>query len=232
MNFQKLDNPVFSALSETHNDFRVKIGNLIVYQPETNPFGAFNNVENSAEELDQYFKIAPKFFIFSAEKPKFSEKLECLDVVIHQMVNYEKINVPVTEEIVHLNGKFEEELYALVQEFYPGFFRAKTSLLGNYYGIFADGKLVAVTGERFQNDDFCEISAIVTNTSYTGKGFAQQLTTFVNNRILENGKIPFLHVDPKNTRAISVYKKLGFEIRKDIKIFYFRENKNTASVKI
>ena len=232
MNFEKLDNPVYSALSETHQDFYINFGNLKVYQPETNPFGAFENVENSVEEIDQYFEINPKFFIFSEQKPKFSEKVECLDVVIHQMVNSAKIELRITEEIVHLNGKFENELTELVQTFYPGFYRPKTHLLGNYYGIFNEGKLVAVTGERFQNDDFCEISAVVTNTEFTGRGYAQQLMTFVNNRILDSGKIPFLHVDPKNTRAISVYKKLGFTNRKDVKIFYFRENKNTASSKI
>lgn len=232
VNFSKLNNPVYSALSETHKNFCINFGNLKVYQPETNPFGAFENVENSAEQLDRYFEIAPKFFIFSEKKPQHSGKIEMLEVVIHQMVNTKVIDLPLNEEIVHLNGKFENEFTELVQTFYPGFYRPNTHLLGNYYGIFNEGKLVAVTGERFQNDDFCEISAVVTNTEFTGRGYAQQLMTFVNNRILDSGKIPFLHVDPKNTRAISVYKKLGFTNRKDVKIFYFRENKNTASSKI
>lgn len=231
VNFQKIDNPVFSALSETHQNFCIDLGNLKVYQPETNPFGAFQNLENSVEEIDRYFEIAPKFFIFSEEKPEYSEKVEMLEVVINQMIHPGKIYLPITEEIVHLNGKFENELTELVQEFYPGFYRPKTHLLGNYYGIFNKRKLVAVTGERFQNEEFCEISAVVTNTAFTGRGYAQQLITFVNNKIISDGKIPFLHVDPKNTRAISVYEKLGFTLRKKVRIFYFRENKHTPLLK-
>lgn len=102
----------------------------------------------------------------------------------------------------------------MVQEFYPVFYRQKTHLLGNYYGIFNDGKLVAVTGERFQNEDFLKISAVVTNIAFTGRGYAQQIMTFVNNKIISEGKISFLHFDPKNTRAISVYEKLGYTLRK------------------
>lgn len=155
-----------------------------------------------------------------------------LEVSINQMVSLSEINLPETHEIVHLNNRFENELYELVQTYYPGFFRPKTSVLGNYYGIFDDGKLVSVTGERFQNNDFCEISAVVTNSDYTGKGYAQQLIAFVNNKILKNGKTPFLHVDPKNTRAISVYEKLGFTLRKPVNIFYFRKNKNQSHKEI
>ena len=102
----------------------------------------------------------------------------------------------------------------MVEEFYPGFYRPKTHLLGNYYGIFNDGKLVAVTGECFQNEDFFKLSAVVTNIAFTGRIYAQQNMTFVNNKIISDGKIPFLHFDPKNTRAISVDEKLGFTLRK------------------
>jgi hypothetical protein len=35
-------------------------------------------------------------------------------------------------------------------------------LLGDYYGIFKDNKLVAVTGERMKVNAFTEVSAIVT----------------------------------------------------------------------
>lgn len=74
----------------------------------------------------------------------------------------------------------------MVQEFYPGFYRPKTHLLGNYYAIFNDGKLVAVTGERFQNEDFLKITAVVSNIAFTGRGYAQQIMTFVNNKIISD----------------------------------------------
>jgi hypothetical protein len=36
--------------------------------------------------------------------------------------------------------------------------------LGNYYGIYKDDQLVAVTGERMQMGDFIEVSAVHPDT--------------------------------------------------------------------
>lgn len=221
MNFEKLNNPVFYSLSETHQNFCQDFGNLKVYQPATNPFGGFSGIENSSEELDQYSEICSEFFILG-NKPHFSQNMQLkAEIICNQMICPDKIIQNNSEEIVHLNGKFENELYALVQEFYPGFFRKNTSLLGNYYGIIRNGKLVAVTGERFQMDDFCEVSAVVTHRAFEGLGFARQLVAFVANQILEKGKIPFLHVDERNIRAIALYEKLGFALREKINVWYF-----------
>ncbi len=220
-NFEKLNNPVFNALSETQQDFCINIGNLKAYQPETNPFGGFSDIENSAAELEEYSKICNAFFIFGS-KPNFSENIQLkAEITCNQMICKKKADYPIKEEIIHLNNQFEDELYNLVQEFYPGFFRKKTSVLGNYYGIFKNQQLVAVVGERFQMSDFCEVSAVVTHKNYEGFGYAKQLVCYVTNRILANGKIPFLHVDERNEKAISVYEKSGFTLRDKIKIWYF-----------
>ena len=46
--------------------------------------------------------------------------------------------------------KRQQDLFALVNEVQPGYFREQTAALGNYYGIHDRGKLVACCGERMK----------------------------------------------------------------------------------
>ena len=159
-------------------------------------------------------------------EPRIPAHLEIKNLITcYQMMNETLIEENYTDEIVFLNENYQSELYEIITTFYSGFFRKKTAVLGNYYGIFRDQKLVAVTGERFNTNNFTEVSAVVTNTDYTGLGLAKQLVTFVNNRIIKNAKTPFLHVDVKNTGAIKLYEKLGFKVRTEIKVWVIG-NKN------
>ena len=98
----------------------------------------------------------------------------------------------------------------------PGYFKSKTALLGNYFGIFKNGELVAVTGERMTMNDFIEVSAIVTHPNHTGQGYAKQLIAHTVNNILDQNKTPYLHVVEDNIVAIKLYEKLGFKTRRKI----------------
>jgi len=121
-----------------------------------------------------------------------------------------------TMNITQVNNKYEEELFELVNLVQPGYFKTQTSKLGNYYGIFQNGLLVSVTGERMKMNNFTEVSAVVTHPAHTGKGFAKQLIAYTVNKIFNESKIPFLHVARSNTNAIQLYHKLGFITRREI----------------
>jgi predicted GNAT family acetyltransferase len=73
-----------------------------------------------------------------------------------------------------------------------------------------------MAGERLQPEDFVEVSGICTHPDFRGRGLAAALTRIVTQRILDEGKTPFLHAYASNTGAISVYQKLGFEHRCDV----------------
>jgi predicted GNAT family acetyltransferase len=86
----------------------------------------------------------------------------------------------------------------------------------DYFGIFQNDKLVAVTGERMKMFGFTEISAVVTHHDFTGKGFAKQLVAYTANKSFENNIILYLHVAETNSNAIKLYEKLGFVTRRKI----------------
>ncbi len=109
------------------------------------------------------------------------------------MILENPIDRPTQEEIIPLNGQYEDELFAFMQRFYPSFFKRKTMLLGDYFGILKENELIAVTGERMQLDGYTEVSAVVTHTDHLGKGYAKRLVTHTANNIFRKNKIPFLH---------------------------------------
>ncbi len=215
----KLDNPVWYSLSETHKEFALEYGNTKFYNPDYCPFGGFIGSENITGAIDQYSALTDNFFIVG-EKPEISENVQIAkELVCLQMIIYDKIQLSIDIEIVKLNESHNEELCALVNLVQPGYFKNKTPLLGNYFGIFKENQLVAITGERMKMYDFTEVSAIVTHPDHTGKGYAKQLITHVVNAIFDENKIPFLHVVENNIGAIKLYEKLGFVTRRKMSLW-------------
>ena len=117
--------------------------------------------------------------------------------------------VPLTDE--HITQMLE--LTALTK---PGPFFSKTILFGNYFGIFVDGRLAAMTGQRMHPVPYLEVSAVCTHPDFRGHGYAKALMLHVMKIILDNSFIPFLHVLTSNTTAIQLYESIGFRTRRKI----------------
>ena len=160
--------------------------------------------------------MTDNFFVVG-ERPELPQKLKMnKELVCLQMVIVNKIHVDATENITQLTLVHQHLIYELVNLVQPGYFKEKTALLGNYFGIFKEGHLVAVTGERMKMSEFVEVSAIVTHPDHTGKGYAGQLIAHTVNNIISQNKTPYLHVVENNSGAIRLYEKLGFHQRRKI----------------
>ncbi|RTY69555.1 GNAT family N-acetyltransferase [Flavobacterium sp. LB2P53] len=219
-NDKKLDNPVWFSLLETHQNFAMNSGNIKFYPPDYCPFGGFEKGDAIAKSIDKYAAMVDNFFIVG-EKPELSNLLTInKELVCLQMIVYNPIDILVNDRIIQLTDEHIDALYALVNLVQPGYFKKKTALLGNYYGIFKNNKLVAVSGERMQMNDFIEVSAVVTHPNHTEKGYAKQLVAHTVNEIFNQNKIPYLHVIEDNSTAITLYQKLGFTIRQKISFWY------------
>ena len=218
---EKLDNLVWHCLDETHRDLALDYGSLKCYHPDFCPFGGFIGDADLSSQLMDHVKVAGPFFVIG-HKPQFSSGVNFKgELLCVQMILENPIDRPVQEEIIPLNGQYEDELFAFMQRFYPSFFKRKTILLGDYFGIFKENELIAVTGERMQMDGYTEVSAVVTHTDHLGKGYAKQLVTHTANNIFRKNKIPFLHTNADSAKNIELYEKLGFKIRREMSLWRF-----------
>jgi GNAT superfamily N-acetyltransferase len=92
----------------------------------------------------------------------------------------------------------------------PGPFGRRTPELGEYFGYFDDGRLIAMAGERMCAGELHEVSGVCTHPAFQGRGLARKLTLKLVRRQLQRGKTPFLHVMGHNTAARELYRKMGF----------------------
>ncbi|WP_242205462.1 GNAT family N-acetyltransferase [Aestuariivivens insulae] len=209
-----LDNPVWFSLTEHQSNYAIDYGHVKFYHPDYTPFGAFINHQDTSAAIEKHAQLIKEFFIVG-DQPKmpvhFNPPKQYIGL---QMIIYNHIDHPITEPVVELTDAHYDDLIELIKLVYPEYFKPKTQRLGQYFGIYKDGKLVAATGERMQTKDFIEISAVITHPEHTGKGYAKQLIAHTASGIFNKGKIPFLHVDETNTGAIQLYKKLGFKTRR------------------
>lgn len=222
MEANPLDNPVWNSLTTTHQAHCLSLEGFKFYDPKYCPFGALNHEEIGADTLQAYADLTNDFFIVGSRPATHPQNLQLKnELVCNQMVLHKPIQLELKEEIVPLNDSYQKELIALVNLVQPGYFKDKTPDLGNYYGIFKNDQLVAVTGERMKMANATEISAVVTHPEHSGKGYAKQLVAFVANQIAEEGKMPFLHVAEKNVGAIGLYEKLGFVTRRKMSFWNY-----------
>jgi GNAT superfamily N-acetyltransferase len=220
----KLSNPVWHSLNETHNKFLVSYDGVQFYQPDVCTFGSFYDNKKTAQALNEYAKIAERFFLVSENGiPEIDTNCVVLEKKIDgcQMVLKNFTAVAIKENIILLTKTHMDEVYDLIWLVMPGFYQRRTFEMGKYYGIFKNEKLVSITGQRMQTEDFIELSAVVTHPKHTRKGYAQQLITHTTIEILKDNKLPILHTN-KGNAAIPLYEKLGYQITRDMNWWLFR----------
>lgn len=215
----KLDNPAWHALTETHACFAIGNSQFKRYHPEIVLFAGFDRShKNITTQFDQVAGLQDSFFLFDdfpalPANYQVETVVECL-----QMVCEKPVGANITDEIIELNEKDTDAMFALVSEVFPGYYLPQTRLLGAYFGIFYNGQLVSMAGERLRMNGFTEISAVVTHPAYAGRKYAQQLVSYLNDKNMQEGITPFLHTGSGNQRAISIYELLGYKKRRIIPV--------------
>lgn len=216
-----LDNPVWEAL--TTEDKRFNIGTpVLAYFPEDiSPFvGMERWDEEDLASMDSLLPTERSFSIMIAGEVMIPPSFEMLFTTpLYQMVCTDL--QPIAQKgpsIQHLGEADVPAMLALTALTKPGPFLQHTIDFGNYIGIYEQGELLAMAGERLHLRGYTELSAVCTHPDHLGKGYAAQLMTYACERIMQQGNIPFLHVKTDNLRAIRKYEQLGFAKRAD---FYF-----------
>lgn len=118
-------------------------------------------------------------------------------------------------DAIPLRPEHAQQAFDLAMLTRPGPFGLRTPELGEYFGYFEDGRLVAMAGERAAATGLREISGVCTHPDFQGQGFARRLMAKLVLRQLQRGETPFLHVMSTNTTAHELYLRMGFKDYKE-----------------
>ncbi|MCJ8210119.1 GNAT family N-acetyltransferase [Mucilaginibacter sp. RS28] len=212
-----LDNPAWNALISTNSTLADGFGAIRYFDKAVSPFVGMevNNEENFRKLYEAVPHEGPFLFmsVTETEIPSFWSAKGF--VVGWQMVYEGSADLEKNfNSLTLLNELHVPQMLELTKLTNPGPFNERTINFGNYYGVLVNDTLAAMAGQRLQPFDYTEISAVCTHPDHLGNGYATQLLTHQIQLITQVGKTPFLHVRNDNQRAIDVYQRLGFTIRK------------------
>lgn len=224
-----LDNMIWNAITTGNNDIAIVDGDVGCYLPDIAPFAGmkeFNDI--NLKKLYQFILAGRPVAISSFTKMQHDENkwkllqsMEVTQMVYEQPI--ENFSVKNSELIVPLTEEHVPQMLELTALTRPGPFLQQTIRFGNYFGIFIEGRLAAMTGQRMHPLPYMEVSAVCTHPDFRGKGYAKALMLHVMNIILNNSFIPFLHVLSNNLNAIELYKSIGFRTRSQFFIDMIRK---------
>jgi GNAT superfamily N-acetyltransferase len=219
-----LDNPFWASLCTRHRDIAQCAGDVARYPADYAPFlGIADASVDAANALDALVAPGESVYLLGVAPANVPAgwQLEAFPDLA-QMVCESPIATVDGPEPVPLAAADRADVLALTALVYPHYFRERTMELGRYFGIRCDGRLAAMIGERLGTTTSREMSAICTHPQYTGRGYAARLTAMLTNDTLARGSLPFLHVSRENRRAMQLYERIGYRVRRDIPFWSLR----------
>jgi ribosomal protein S18 acetylase RimI-like enzyme len=212
-----LDRPIWAALHSRQSHLRSGGGLAVRFPVDISPFVAAR--ENTAEAVAAIAALMPEgddISLMEVAPPEAPPGIEATSGDVFQMEARGISGGGAKPEFLALDDVDAPDMLELALQTRPGPFRAKTHTLGRFVGIRDRGRLVAMAGERMQTDGFIEISAVCTHPDHRGRGYGAALMRVVGQRILDDGATPILHTYSANAGAVALYRKLGFEVRRDL----------------
>ncbi|MEM8972282.1 MAG: GNAT family N-acetyltransferase [Pseudomonadota bacterium] len=213
---ETLDCPAWAALSSRQSAFGQSTGKARAFLRDVAPFAAVDpEAAQVCCDLVDLVATRPEGIVIMQVEPqptvpgvRVAEKSPGV-----QMIAKKNMASKEHPSVQRLSSADIPGMLALVALTKPGPFKRRTFEIGQYFGILAEGHLVAMAGERMKLPGYTEISAVCTHPHFRGRGYAAALVSHVARRIEMRGEVPFLHTYASNTRAIALYRELGFELR-------------------
>lgn len=221
-----LDRPVWSALDSLQKPLSEGGDLARRYRRDVNVFAAAR--DETDEALDALAGVVrPGESVISLQGPEIrpppSMTIERAELGVQMWLNHALAGAPSSEDVVVLGAGDATEMCALAARTNPGPFLSGTVTMGRFIGVRREGRLAAMAGERMAMPGFIEVSGVCVDAEFRGQGLAERLSTLVSADIQARGQTPFLHAWKSNAPAISLYRKLGFDMRRDVHVAVLRK---------
>src|SRR5678816_3773311 len=219
----ELDNPFWSSLRSRHRAIALCHGEAARYPAQFAPFLGVASVQaDVATAIASLVDPGESVYLLGVAPALPHGWVLDAFAPLAQMICPAPITVVDGPAVIELTEAHRADVLALTALVYPHYFRPRTMELGRYFGIYQDGRLAAMIGERLGTDAQQEISAVCTHPDFNGRGLARRLTALLANDNMDRGRLPFLHVSHENARAKRMYEQLGFRHRRDIGFWSLR----------
>jgi GNAT superfamily N-acetyltransferase len=232
-----LDNPIWNSLSTDHSKLAMSNSLARRFPPSIGPLSGMAHYDvASYDALRQLAGPGGVVGLFLEQPYVAQPGWELLrDGQMYQMIHSEPSETPLqsttpgvetaqdsSAEIVQLTAADSPAMLALARLTEPGPFFERTHELGTFFGIWSNGRLMAMAGERLRFPKFVEVSAVCTHPEARGRGYGSALTRTVAQHIRSNGKTPMLHLFAANQAAFRVYLSLGFTVRRTLELAFLK----------
>lgn len=213
---EELDDIVWRTLAGPHARFATGTDNARRYAPGfSRILGFANRAEPNFAALAPFCEVGEEFYCDGWSKPPpRGWRIEAEDVML-KMIWDAPMPADEAPDATPLRADHAAQALELVARTHPGPFGSRTLELGDYFGCFDDGRLIAMAGERLSAPPLREISGVCTDPDYQGRGYARRLMTKLIRRELARGETPCLHVMRANESASRLYRRMGFRLYRE-----------------
>jgi ribosomal protein S18 acetylase RimI-like enzyme len=220
-----LDNPSWHALATLQSQFAMTAEHAMRFRPDVCVHGAFPDHFAESPSAEAWRSLASfggepvSLFSLHSLTPTAGWTIT-RSVELVEMVQ-ESSEPPLTDaqkehgaSIIELRYGDMEQMSALYEITRPGRkLYPRLMELGGFVGIRQGDLLVSMACVRLHLPGYCEISTVATHPGHTGLGYATALVGKLAQRSRNAGEQAFLTVNTTNTRAYSIYERLGFRPR-------------------
>jgi ribosomal protein S18 acetylase RimI-like enzyme len=218
-----LDTPIWTALTTKQAQHAHSSSLARRFPPEMTLLGAL--AANTAMAFDSLAQLIQRdaVTLYFTSPPQIPSGWEIVRAVeLQQMVQETEASPSASNDaapaLIELTPADVPEMSVVYTATRPGrTLCSKIQKLGQFLGIREpgkeDGKLVAMGGLRLHLPGFREITTVATRPDHEGHGYATAIVRGLIDRIRSRGERPFLTVRNDNTRAIEIYRRLGFKER-------------------
>ena len=207
-----LDNIMWNCLSGPHAQYATGAGPVRRYAPGFSPIVGCEDANHpDFDTLARFCQPGESFYldIWSGPAPagwRIDREARMWKMIWDAPIPAEDA----APDAIPLRAEHASQAVQLAKLTNPGPFGIRTPELGDYFGYFDGGKLIAMAGERMQAGDLREVSGICTHPDFQGRGYARKLTLKLVRQQMERGKTSYLHVLSHNAAARALYEKMGY----------------------